>query len=354
MSIYPTRWIAGTGKVTPVVILETGTGEHKLSFVPPDPVVVRSVEDYLEFVASESCLFKDRGLAVLEARRLRSEKVSQLSKAIFALERKEILSTRGTCLSTSRVDSGSLIGEPVLKLGTDSIESSETPVEDVVKNNQEEDAKPTTLLDRVSYVIGRGTISFDELCNRLKNRDWMPKRRSSVSNILSAHKNLFNCPARSMYSLRSKPKVSSIEDEPTSEESESSSEELSTDSVELDQVLQDPDDEGSLEVSADEEGTEVAAADPEVEPSEFSTWMGKPMRSLNSNHAHYRDDDESKILLSEKKNGSGDWRAEIYITGLEMWYSGVSDDRSQARDRAEANLRNRIQSINEIISELGI
>jgi hypothetical protein len=249
-----------------------------------------------------------------------------------------------------------------------STESIQTPVEVVVpkKRVQEEPASPKTLLDKVVYVIGRETLSFDDICTRLQQRHWMPKRRSSVSNVLSAHKNLFLCPSRSMYNLRNKPRVSPIDLEPKSEElgteaaeganldqalaaiSDDDESDESEDDDESDEDESEDDDESDEDESEDED--EVAQAEP---VGEFDTWLDKPMLSISPIHAHYHDEDNT-VVLSEKSNGDGKWRAEIFISGVDLWCSGSSEDRQMARDQAESNLRAKIQTIGSIIADLGI
>ena len=207
----PTHWIACTDEVVPVIILGAGIGGHNPKFVPPDPVIVRSIEDHFEFVASERCLFTDRTLAIEESRRLREAKVREINAALARIERQELLNGPGLFQNTLSIP---------LKEGSDTqvsvieMESSDTPApEDVVSKKKEDVAteKPHTLLERVIYVIGRDTVTFDEICQRLAKRHWFPKLRSSVSNVLSAHKNLFNTPSRGVYSLRTKPKANPVD-----------------------------------------------------------------------------------------------------------------------------------------------
>ena len=395
--IMPTHWIAGTEGITPVVIVEAGTGGQELTYVPPDPVIVRSINDYFEFVASEGALFTDRGLAMKESNRLKDEEVSRARALLAQIERREAIEeirrqqeedlaqdrNRSAKSERSMVsfgalsrlepqileDSGSSSSQPVVQVS--SINTVEPPVEVVVvtkKRTQEKEIeKPTTLLGRILYVIGRETLSFDEICQRLKARDWFPQRRSSVSNVISGHKNQFNCPAKSIYALRNKPKVSPVEtDEVTLREAESSEDpapdetdgaESSPMILEADyEVVEDEDADPEEEVSEPEEDAEleVKAQDDlpvvEEEPiSEFDTWLGLPMTSLSPKRAHYHDDG---IVLAEKHSSDGKWTAEIYVSGLELWYSGNSEDRQGARDEAQKSLTARIQSVNDNVQRL--
>ena len=352
MTTQPTHWIAGTGQITPVIILEAGIGGHTPSYTPPDPVVVRSVEDYYEFVASESHLFTDRTRAIVEARRLQDDQRRQAARALARIERQELLN--GTSLFPMSLsiplkdDDGTR--PPVIEVVSESI-SSNPPVEDVVKKSDQDDsAKPHTLLDRVIYVIGRDTISFDEVCQRLQKRHWMPKRRSSVSNVLSAHKNLFNCPSRGVYSLRSKPKANPIDDSVTDN---SVADEPETNETEEDLEAVGADDDGEDKGASEEEGLEDSedeASKEEAKLSEFDVWMGKPMRELTPQHSHFRDDD---VVFSEKYD-NGTWTAEIFVAGLDLWSEGSSGDRSQAREAAENNLRAKVSNVSRIVIELGI
>jgi hypothetical protein len=369
-----THWIAGTGRIIPVVILEAGTGGQTLSYTPPDPVVVRSVEDYFEFVASESCLFTDRTSAIVEAKRLRENERREAGVALARIERQE--RRNGTSLfpmslSIPKVGVSDIQG-PVVKVSL-STESIQIPVEVVVpKKVQEETTSPKTLLEKVVYVLGRETLSFNDICTRLQERQWLPKHRSSVSNVLSAHRNLFLCPSRSIYNLRNKPKVSPIDQESKSEGSDAETP-VGGEKVDLDETLEaisededeaisedeDEDEDENEDEDEDESDEDKGESEDEDEVvqtgpiSECDTWLGKPMLSVNSTHAHYHDDGNT-VILSEKSNDNGKWRAEIFISGVEMWCSGSSEDRQQARDLAESNLRTKIQAIEDIIAELGI
>jgi hypothetical protein len=348
MNTQPTHWIAGTGQVIPVIILQTGTGGHNPSFVPPDPVVVRSIQDYYEFVASEGCLFTSRGEAIVEARRLRSLEIQEARRALARIEKQELLN--GTSLFPM-VPSNPLKEDSETQVSVVESKSSNTkPLEDVVsKQSVPEDSKPNTLLARVIYVIARDTISFDEICQRLEERQWFPKLRSSVSNVLSAHKNLFYCPTRGMYSLRSKPRAnpideavreSSIVDETETEGSESETEEFETSEI------QGPLDEGE----DDEPESRVEVSTKEDPLSEFVTWMDKSIKELTPEHFHFRDDD---VVFSEKLD-NGTWTAEVFVTGLDLWSEGSSEDRSQAREVAENNLRAKVRNLGRIVESLGI
>lgn len=358
----PTHWIAGTGQIIPVVILEAGIGGHNPKFVPPDPVVVRSVEDYFEFVASEKCLFTDRALAIVEAKRLREEELREARIALARIERQELLN--GTSLFPAALSiplkEGSDTQVPVVEVEAESSDT-QMPVEDDVpkKKAQDDSAKPRTLLERVIYVIGRDTISFDEICQRLMKRHWFPKLRSSVSNVLSAHKNLFNSPTKGMYSLRSKPKANPIDeavvDSSASDEPESNElqEALAAVNDDEDEDEEDEDEEDEDEEDEDEgepEASVEGSTEEDGPSSEFASWMGKPMRELTPEHSHFRDDD---VVFSEKC-AEGTWTAEIFVTGLDLWSEGSSDDRSQAREVAENNLRSKVRNIGRIVKDLAI
>jgi hypothetical protein len=89
----PIHWIAVTGEIVPVVILEAGTGGQMLSYIPPDPVVVRSIEDCFEFVASKSCLFTDRTSAIVEAKRLKEKAIHEARIALARIEHQERVSS---------------------------------------------------------------------------------------------------------------------------------------------------------------------------------------------------------------------------------------------------------------------
>lgn len=358
--ITPTHWIACTGEIVPVVILKAGIGGHNPKFVPPDPVVVLSIEDHLEFVASERCLFTDRTLAIEESRRLREAKVREINAALARVERQELLKGTGL-LDTLSIPLKEGSGTQVSVVDTTTVSSAtQAPAEAVVSKKKEDVAteKPSTLLERVIYVIGRDTVTFEEICQRLTKRHWFPKLRSSVSNVLSAHKNLFNCPSRGVYSLRTKPKANPI-DEAVTDSSEA--EELQTEADIPEEDIEseedgDPKEEGSSEEDSENNLREAltAVSDDEdsssVQPSEFSVWMNKPMRELTPEHSHFRDDD---VVLSEKLS-NGTWTVEIYITGLELWSEGNSGDRAQAREVAENNLQAKVQNISRIVEDLGI
>jgi hypothetical protein len=374
MTTHLTRWIAGTGLVTPVVILEAGTGGQELNYVPPDPVVVRSVSDYFEFVASESALFTDKGLAMKEANRLREEELLKAKRLLAQIERREVLEARALEEGAKIIeDAANLIEDidtsppqPVVKMSQESSVTVESPVEVVVvtkKSIPEETEKPKTLLERILYVVGRETLGFDEICQRLKARGWMPKRRSSVSNVLSGRKNMFHCPAKSTYSLRNKPKVSPVESD------EVTLQEASTDVTETDEVSE----EVEAEFGVSDEGTTVLDAEFEVvddgvpgepeaevsspvdspteddEPSEFDTWLGMPMTSLSPTRAHYHDDG---LVLAEKSNGDGKWTAEIHVEGLALWSEGSSLDRQEARELAQRKLNEQTESVQSTLERL--
>jgi hypothetical protein len=340
------RWIAGTGQIIPVIIIGAGTGGHSPKYVPPDPVIVRSVEDHHEFVASESCLYTDRTAAIIEARRLKeNERRSNAAKSLAAM-----LTPTSPVLPGSSSDTLEL----VVGVSTESIDTQEE--EEAVTG----DGKPQKLIDRILSVIGSETITFDEICTRLQKRHWMPKRRSSVSNALSAHKNLFNCPSRGTYSLGAKPKVNpppNLEDDPSNdtlelgvlqslgegEEDEEAKEE--EDEEEEDEEDEDEDEGDEQEAEEDEED---APSQSEAE-TEFAIWMNQSMQHLTSTHAHYRD---GEVVLSEKQR-RGKWHAEIYVQGIELWCEGRDEDRSVARMTAEDQLRSKVSKISQIIGTLG-
>jgi nucleoid DNA-binding protein len=59
--------------------------------------------------------------------------------------------------------------------------------------------QPDVLVDRMIYVIGHDTLKFEDVCKRLEAFGWMPKRRSSVSNVLSAKRDVFESPSHRNY-----------------------------------------------------------------------------------------------------------------------------------------------------------
>ena len=333
MSAQPIHWIASSGKITPVVILEPGIGEHTPKYIPPDPVVVRSVEDYYEFVASEACLFTDRAQAIIEAKKLRIDKIKEIESALSRIERKEM---NGINLLPTK-NGGDSTAPLVIEVAE---ESSVTQAEDVVvPKSIDEPTKPQTLLQRIIHVVGKDTLIFDDICVGLEQREWMPKRRSSVSNVLSANKHLFLCPDRGTYSLRATPKATPTEEDISVEEGP---EEVTEETQDLEPNCEGESD--TVEESDPEEGG------PSEEPTGLDTWLSKPMKKLSTSHYHYRDND---VVMSEKF-GSGNWVAEIFVTGLELWYYGVSEDRAQARIDAEQMLRTKVQNIGQTIKQLGI
>jgi hypothetical protein len=360
------HWIAGTGLVTPVVILESGTGGQELAYVPPDPVVVRSVSDYFEFVASESALFTDRGLAMKEAHRLRDEEVAQAKRLLAQIERREAMAGSLYPFDPKILqDKDASTTQPVV----DTLESSNTqevPVkievssttpqtQEVVvvakKSTPEKSDNPTTLLERILYVVGRETLSFDEICQRLTARGWFPKRRGSVSNVLSGHKNLFHCPTKSSYSLRNKPKVSLVEHDAVTLHKSREAEQPTSEPEEDQDTLETVSLEGSDEGEPDDGASDTVEESPEEdEPaSEFDTWMGMPMTSLSPKRAHYHDEG---VVLAEKINGDGKWTAEIHVTGLALWSEGSSDDRGEARSLAQAKLNEQADSVESTLERL--
>jgi hypothetical protein len=343
MTTHPMRWIAGTGQIIPVFIIKAGTEGHSPTNAPPDPVTVRSVEDHYEFVASESCLFTDRRLAIVEARRLQEKE--RRATAIAVIEKKLLNGTGLTPTSPTTSVSSSDTRAPV-------VEVSVSVEEEVVMS---EDEKPQKLLDRVIYVIGTETLSVGEICTRLEKRCWMPKRRSSVSNILSAHKNRFICPVRGRYSLATKAKISPIlGDDPSNdtldlgEALQAMSDESDEDEGKNDESENDDDEEGDESDDDDEDDADLAKSKAKVQ-SEFSTWMNQPMHSVNPTHCHYQNED---VVLSEKQTG-GKWHTEIFVHGLELWCEGNDEDRSVARMAAEDQLRSKVQKISRIVDTLG-
>ena len=371
-----TRWIAGTGRVTPVIILEAGTGGQNLAFVPPDPVVVRSITDYFEFVASESALFTDKGLAIEESRRLQDEEILKAKKLLAQIERREVLEARALEISALEVsaleiseDIDTSPPQPVVKMSQESSDTLKPTVEVVVvtkKSTPEETEIPVTLLARILYVIGRETLGFDEICQRLQARTWMPKRRSSVSNVLSGYKNMFHCPVKSIYSLRNKPKVSPVERDEVTLQGESEAESTSEGYQDQDQdqdhgtnpmIL-----EAEYEVVDEGLGKSDEPEEPEEQetpvethtvddepPSEYDTWMGMPMTSLSPTRAHYHDED---LVLAEKSNGDGEWTAEIHVEGLALWFEGSAGDRLRARELAQNKLNKQTESIESRLERL--
>ena len=159
MTTVPTHWVAGTGEIIPVIILSTGTGGHTPKYVPPDPVVVLSIEDHVEFVASEGRLLTDRSKAIVEARRLQEDHCRELRLAIARAELKERVGKAG---STSKPPPIPVIGcsspqAPVVDVPIESIASS-TQAEDVVPKKSipvEVPTKPQTKQKRKQ--IGRAS-----------------------------------------------------------------------------------------------------------------------------------------------------------------------------------------------------
>jgi hypothetical protein len=383
MTTTPTHWIAGTLGITPVVILETGTGGQDLAFVPPDPVVVRSVTDYFEFVASEGSLFTDKDLAMKESGRLHEEEVHQAKVLLARIERQEIKQTKVLLARAEQeskyIDSlpndqeiienkslGSTHPVVNLDLALSELEIL-IPVENVVakKITPEETTKPKSLLECILYVVGRETISFDDICKRLEAREWFPKRRSSVSNVLSAHKNLFHCPEKGMYALRSKPKVSPVESDGVvvaAVETVSVPSEVSAETGVVEPLEVESDDD-SEEVTEHLESATLPETDPELVPepepepvpeskvekkSVFDTWFGKPMVHLSPTRSHYHDENQETIF-TEKFSSLGFWTAEIHIEGLDTWASGTSNDRLEARAQARTNLNIKVKTVNDIL-----
>lgn len=354
------RWVAITGEIVPVAIVTRGMGDHTTSSAPPDPVIVRSIEDHFEFVASESCLFTDRNLALIEAKRLRREKEKEILRALARVEQRELLSgTRSPTALSIPLKEGSDTPVSVVEMVTTESSASDTPMsteDDVPKKTISDDSeKPCTLLQRVIYVIGQDTISFDEVCQRLLKRHWFPKRRSSVSNVLSAHKNLFTCPTKGMYSLRSRPKAKANPIDEAVIDNLASDEPKGSESNELQEALaavkDEEEDEGEGEEGSDEPEASVEASTEEEGPNpEFTSWMGKPMKELTPEHSHFRDDD---VVFSEKCS-DGTWTAEVFVTGLDLWSEGSSEDRAQAREVAENNLRCKVRNLRRIIKDLAI
>ena len=382
MTTTPTHWIAGSRGITPVVILEAGTGGQDLSFVPPDPVVVRSVSDYFEFVASEGALFTDRGLAMEESHRLRDEEAHQAKVLLSRIERKEMLQAKEFIARVEQEEKNAdllpidpeilddcTLGSthPVVVVGVSGspnaeTQSSEVPVEVVVakKNKVTEDpTKPNTILAKIIHVVGRETLSFDDICKRLE-ANWGDIRRSSVSNVLSAHKNQFHVPERGIYSLRSKPPKDSaaVEADGASKKtvektSVPAAVVVTTDSVEPEAVQATSQDESTTVDAPEAEVEQVASAEPEpakVKTSSTATWFGKPMTLLNPSRASYHDENH-EVMLTEKLNG-GAWTAEIHIQGLATWASGTSKDRMKARAQARANLNATVKMVNDQLDGL--
>jgi hypothetical protein len=362
MTTPPTHWIAGTGKITPVVIVETGTGGQSLAYVPPDPVVVRSIEDYFEFVASESALFTDKGQAMEESRRLRDQEVSQAKVLLSRLERQEalyggLLPINPKILEDNTSGSSTPVVQMKVSSPSDPSTESSIPVEVVVaKNSSPKDpTKPRNLLECIIYVIGRETLSFDDICKRLEARGWFPKRRSSVSNTLSGYKNLFHIPEKGTYALRSKPAVSPVESD---EASRLAIEATSVPSVESDEASGLVIEATGSEVPSDDDGEPQVAEQSEVPPqveakpvSVFDTWFSLPMTQLNPNRTHYHDENH-EVILTEKLNSLGFWTAEIHIEGLDIWSSGTSKDRSEARGQARTNLNIKVKLVNDLLDKV--
>jgi nucleoid DNA-binding protein len=64
------------------------------------------------------------------------------------------------------------------------------------------DREPKTLVERIVCIMKQDTIEFDTICARLEAHDWLPQRRSSISNIMSGRRDLFESPQRSFYRVR--------------------------------------------------------------------------------------------------------------------------------------------------------
>lgn len=343
-STSSTFWIPGQqGTVTQVELVERGTGGQDLTFVPPDPVVVRSVTDYFEFVASEGALIADKGVALEEARRLREEELGRIKRRLDELERQEVLQTVASSRTGGRKstpviedsnknppEDGSTPKELVLGSEVSSV-GTEIPAEVVpVKNSSETKPSkdPKTLLQRVTFLIGSDSLSFDELCTQLQDRHWMPKLRSSVSNVLSAHRNLFDRTEDKKYSLRIKNK----------------SQKQPKAAAAAPPVEQPEDTE--VEEQLDEAVEPIVVEQVAVEESVFDTWLGKPMANSSPNRYHYHDE---MLSLCEQSSDDGSWLAEIIIDGLSPWFTGKSESRGSARELA---MQRMVESVNKLNSAI--
>jgi len=86
---------------------------------------------------------------------------------------------------------------PLINL--DPLESKLTPIPRGIRNQGDH-----TLINHLIYLLGDQTLTFASICTRLSEYNWMPERKSSVSNVLSFRRDLFNHPCRGTHNLTRK------------------------------------------------------------------------------------------------------------------------------------------------------
>lgn len=355
MDDHQTCWIASPGTVSPVKVLEVGTGGHELTFIPQNPVVVRSIRDYYEFVASKDALFYDLGSAQTEAKRLQLEDrrrmlMDQLTKEDDAPKANPEVVSFGEGLREGMKNGDPLVPESLNPEGPPIPEEiPEPPVEVIdfravsvvtspVMESVVAPEGPRTLIERIQYLIGGETLNVSQICDRLKLKGWMPAGMGSIYTALSGSRNLFDRPSRGSYALKSGNQYLKGAPDLTA-----------SPTVEVPIGDSFESEESVVEVQSDDEPDQEAAPEAEETDTEYSTWLGHTMKSYRSERAYCKG---LGFRLVEHHNG-GQWLAEISVEGLSLWVSGHSKFRNLARTSAEINLRTKLDELSSILKNIG-
>lgn len=358
MDDHQTCWIASPGTVSPVKVLEVGTGGHELTFIPKNPVVVRSVRDYYEFVASSDALFYDLGSAQTEAKRLDQVRLEDRRRILMEQLAKEDDTTKVNPEIVSfgeGLREGMKNGDPLVPESLDSEsppipeEITEPPVEVIdfravsvvtspVMESVVASEGPRTLIERIQYLIGGETLNVGQICDRLKLKGWMPAGMGSIYTALSGSENLFDRPSRGSYALKS-----------GNQYLKGSPDLTASPTVEVPIGDSFESEEAVVEVQPEEDLAQESTPEVEVADTEYSTWLGHEMKSYRSERAYCKG---TGFRLVEHHNG-GQWLAEISVEGMSLWVSGNSKFRNLARTSAEVNLRTKIDELSSILKNIG-